>query len=183
MNVMQIGCGDLFEDKVVDEFNDCAVTRKGCVPQKADEGRFPIPPPVALVPNFNTTDFTGQWYISSGLNRTFDTFDCQRHEFSAEPTKLTGRCLKHLSQGICMCRSMKGRCEVLILPSAHLGQNLHPSDVYLAVSRTMQWDYGCSCGCLFPYVTTVASSPPIIANCCLHVNLLVERFTFFDNPV
>ena len=38
--LLQIGCGDLFENKVVDEFNDCPVTRKGCVPQKADEGRF-----------------------------------------------------------------------------------------------------------------------------------------------
>lgn len=87
---LQIGCGDLFENKVVDEFNDCAVTRKGCVPQKADEGRFPVPPPVALVPEFKTTDFTGTWYISSGLNKTFDTFDCQEHQFSAEPKKLTG---------------------------------------------------------------------------------------------
>ncbi|CAK9875021.1 unnamed protein product [Sphagnum jensenii] len=87
----QIGCGDLFENQVVDEFNDCAVTRKGCVPQKADEGRYPVPPPSALVPNFDTTKFTGQWYISSGLNRTFDTFDCQLHEFSASPSMLSGK--------------------------------------------------------------------------------------------
>jgi hypothetical protein len=86
----QIGCGDLFENKVVDEFNDCAVTRKGCVPQKADEGRFPVPSPDALVPEFDTTRFTGTWYITSGLNRTFDTFDCQKHDFSAQPNKLTG---------------------------------------------------------------------------------------------
>jgi violaxanthin de-epoxidase len=88
---VQIGCGDLFENQVVDEFNDCAVTRKGCVPQKADEGRYPVPPPSALVPNFDTTKFTGQWYISSGLNRTFDTFDCQLHEFSASPSMLSGK--------------------------------------------------------------------------------------------
>lgn len=86
----QIGCGDLFENKVVDEFNDCAVTRKGCVPQKQDEGRFPVPSPDALVPEFDTTRFTGTWYITSGLNRTFDTFDCQKHDFSAQPNKLTG---------------------------------------------------------------------------------------------
>lgn len=87
---MQIGCGDLFENPVVDEFNDCAVSRKGCVPQKPDEGRFPIPGPEALVPQFDTTKFTGTWYITSGLNKTFDTFDCQKHEFTAEPTKLSG---------------------------------------------------------------------------------------------
>ncbi|KAG0591311.1 hypothetical protein KC19_1G165700 [Ceratodon purpureus] len=86
----QIGCGDLFENKVVDEFNDCAVTRKGCVPQKQDEGRFPVPAPEALVPEFDTTRFTGTWYITSGLNKTFDTFDCQKHEFTAEPQKLSG---------------------------------------------------------------------------------------------
>lgn len=89
-NVLQIGCGDLFENKVVDEFNECAVTRKGCVPQKADEGRFPVPAPSSLVQDFDTTRFTGTWYITSGLNKTFDTFDCQKHEFTAEPAKLSG---------------------------------------------------------------------------------------------
>ena len=87
---LQIGCGDLFENTVVDQFNECAVTRKGCVPQKPDEGRFPVPAPAALVPEFDTTRFTGTWYITSGLNKTFDTFDCQKHDFSAKPRKLTG---------------------------------------------------------------------------------------------
>lgn len=87
----QIGCGDLFENSVVDQFNDCAVSRKKCVPQKADEGTFPVPQPPALVQNFNTSDFNGKWYISSGLNPTFDTFDCQLHEFSASPNKLTAK--------------------------------------------------------------------------------------------
>ncbi|XP_002986185.2 violaxanthin de-epoxidase, chloroplastic isoform X1 [Selaginella moellendorffii] len=86
----QIKCGDIFENKVVDEFNDCAVTRKSCVPQKKDEGRFPVPPPSALVQSFDTTKFTGKWFISSGLNRSFDTFDCQLHEFTAAPQRLTG---------------------------------------------------------------------------------------------
>ncbi|CAM6106969.1 unnamed protein product [Calypogeia fissa] len=87
----QIGCGDLFENQVVDQFNDCAVSKKGCVPQKQDEGRFPIPGPNALVQDFNVQDFTGKWYITSGLNKTFDTFDCQLHEFSASPDTLTGK--------------------------------------------------------------------------------------------
>nr|UOL49153.1 violaxanthin de-epoxidase [Chelidonium majus] len=86
----QIKCGDLFENKVVDEFNECAVSRKKCVPQKSDVGEFPIPDPAALVKNFNVGDFSGKWYISSGLNPTFDAFDCQLHEFHMEGNKLVG---------------------------------------------------------------------------------------------
>ncbi|WVZ85255.1 hypothetical protein U9M48_032202 [Paspalum notatum var. saurae] len=86
----QIKCGDLFENTVVDEFNDCAVSRKKCVPRKSDVGEFPVPDPSALVKNFNMADFSGKWYISSGLNPTFDTFDCQLHEFHVEGDKLIG---------------------------------------------------------------------------------------------
>ncbi|KAK6136364.1 hypothetical protein DH2020_029894 [Rehmannia glutinosa] len=32
----QIKCGDLFENSVVDQFNECAVSRKKCVPRKSD---------------------------------------------------------------------------------------------------------------------------------------------------
>uniref|UniRef100_A0A0D9W425 VDE lipocalin domain-containing protein n=1 Tax=Leersia perrieri TaxID=77586 RepID=A0A0D9W425_9ORYZ len=84
----QIKCGDLFENSVVDEFNECAVSRNKCVPRKSDVGEFPVPDPSALVKNFNMTDFNGKWYISSGLNPTFDTFDCQLHEFHVEGDKL-----------------------------------------------------------------------------------------------
>ena len=80
--------GDLFENSVVDEFNECAVSRKKCVPKKSDVGEFPVPDPSALVKNFNMADFTGKWYISSGLNPTFDTFDCQLHEFRLEGDRL-----------------------------------------------------------------------------------------------
>uniref|UniRef100_A0A0A9CZV7 VDE lipocalin domain-containing protein n=1 Tax=Arundo donax TaxID=35708 RepID=A0A0A9CZV7_ARUDO len=86
----QIKCGDLFENSVVDEFNECAVSRKKCVPKKSDVGEFPVPDPSALVKNFNLADFNGKWYISSGLNPTFDTFDCQLHEFHVEGNKLVG---------------------------------------------------------------------------------------------
>ncbi|KAE8663169.1 Violaxanthin de-epoxidase [Hibiscus syriacus] len=61
----QIKCGDLFANSVVDEFNECAVSRKKCVPQKSDLGEFPAPDPVVLVENFNIADFTGKWYILS----------------------------------------------------------------------------------------------------------------------
>ncbi|KAL5767994.1 hypothetical protein ACOSQ2_014777 [Xanthoceras sorbifolium] len=86
----QIKCGDLFENSVVDEFNECAVSRKKCVPQKSDLGEFPVPDPAVLVKSFNITDFGGKWFISSGLNPTFDAFDCQLHEFHTESDKLVG---------------------------------------------------------------------------------------------
>lgn len=86
----QIKCGDLFENSVVDEFNECAVSRKKCVPRKSDVGEFPVPDPSYLVKSFNMSDFSGKWYITSGLNPTFDTFDCQLHEFHVESNKLVG---------------------------------------------------------------------------------------------
>ncbi|GFP95749.1 violaxanthin de-epoxidase chloroplastic [Phtheirospermum japonicum] len=86
----QIKCGDLFANSVVDEFNDCAVSRKKCVPRKSDVGEFPAPDPAVLVQNFNLNDFNGKWFITSGLNPTFDTFDCQLHEFHLEENKLVG---------------------------------------------------------------------------------------------
>lgn len=86
----QIKCGDLFENSVVDEFNECAVSRKKCVPRKSDVGEFPVPDPAVLVENFNMADFSGKWFITSGLNPTFDTFDCQLHEFHTESNKLVG---------------------------------------------------------------------------------------------
>ncbi|KAB5529532.1 hypothetical protein DKX38_019613 [Salix brachista] len=85
-----IKCGDLFENSVVDEFNECAVSRKKCVPRKSDVGEFPVPDPAVLVENFNMADFSGKWFITSGLNPTFDAFDCQLHEFHTESNKLVG---------------------------------------------------------------------------------------------
>eukprot|EP00897_Mesotaenium_endlicherianum_P003199 jgi/Mesen1/2907/ME000175S02063 len=87
----QIKCGDLFENSKVDKFNKCAVTDKRCVAQKPDDGKFRIPPQEALVTEFDAAKFTGKWYISSGLNRTFDTFDCQLHDFAGEPGKFVGK--------------------------------------------------------------------------------------------
>lgn len=89
----QIKCGDLFENSVVDQFNECAVSRKKCVPQKSDVGDFPVPDPSVLVKSFNIEDFNGKWYISSGLNPIFDAFDCQLHEFHTE----SGRLVANLS--------------------------------------------------------------------------------------
>jgi violaxanthin de-epoxidase len=79
----QIRCGDLFENDVVGVFNSCAVSQKRCVPQKANEGQYPLPAPESLVTSFDTSIWNGRWYISAGLNKIFDTFDCQVHFFTS----------------------------------------------------------------------------------------------------
>ena len=79
----QIKCGDNFENEVVGKFNACAVSAKKCVPQKQDEGEFPLPAPESMVKKFDTTMWNGRWYISAGLNKAFDIFDCQVHFFTS----------------------------------------------------------------------------------------------------
>jgi violaxanthin de-epoxidase len=87
----QIKCGDEFSNEVVAKFTDCAVSQKSCVPQRKDDGSYPVPKPEALVQAFDTKDFTGEWYISAGLNKAFDCFDCQLHKWSSpQPGKLVG---------------------------------------------------------------------------------------------
>jgi violaxanthin de-epoxidase len=81
----QIECGNLWENDVVGEFNKCAVSEMSCVPQKPDDGKYPIPPPESLVPKFDTSIFQGRWYITAGQNELFDRFPCQVHFFT--PTK------------------------------------------------------------------------------------------------
>ena len=68
----QIKCGDLFENEVVGEFNKCVVSDMGCVPQKPDEGLYPVPKPESLVEKFDTKLWNGKWYITSGQNELFD---------------------------------------------------------------------------------------------------------------
>eukprot|EP01036_Dinobryon_divergens_P026798 gene26798-35485_t len=79
----QIKCGDLFENDVVGVFNSCAVSQKRCVPQKQDEGEYPLPVSSSMVKAFDTSIWNGRWYISAGLNKIFDTFDCQVHFFTS----------------------------------------------------------------------------------------------------
>jgi violaxanthin de-epoxidase len=82
----QIKCGDLFENEIVGVFNSCAVSQKKCVPQKQDEGEWPMPAPESMVKSFDTSIWNGRngrWYISAGLNKIFDTFDCQVHFFDS----------------------------------------------------------------------------------------------------
>lgn len=88
----QIRCGDLYNDEAIGAFNTCAVTQKKCVPQIPDRGEIVLPTGDALVPEFNVDDFQGRWYISSGLNKDFDIFDCQVHYFTAPgPGELYGK--------------------------------------------------------------------------------------------
>mmetsp|Transcript_134376 Transcript_134376/g.388968 ORF Transcript_134376/g.388968 Transcript_134376/m.388968 type:complete len:412 (-) Transcript_134376:67-1302(-) len=78
----QIKCGDLFENEVVGEFNKCVVSDMGCVPQKPDEGMYPVPEKSQLVPKFDTKLWNGRWYITAGQNELFDIFPCQVHFFT-----------------------------------------------------------------------------------------------------
>jgi len=90
-SVCQIECGDKFSNQVVAEFTDCAVTEKKCVPQRQDDGSYPVPSDDKLVQSFSTELLQGDWYISAGYNKAFDIFDCQLHKFEApSPTKLVG---------------------------------------------------------------------------------------------
>jgi len=87
----QIKCGDEFSNDVVGAFTNCAVTEKKCVPQRPDDGSWPVPQESALVEKFAPEMLTGPWYISAGLNKAFDTFDCQLHKFeSPADNKLVG---------------------------------------------------------------------------------------------
>lgn len=52
----QIKCGDEFTDGVVEAFTKCAVSDKKCVPQRQDDGSWPIPKNEALVSEFSTDD-------------------------------------------------------------------------------------------------------------------------------
>lgn len=70
-------CGDLYGDKAIDTFNACAVSDQKCVPQRQDEGLYPVPGDCALDEGFDINMFQGRWYITAGQNPLFDIFDCQ----------------------------------------------------------------------------------------------------------
>lgn len=70
------------------------------MPQLTTENAYPLPPPGALVPTFDVSQFTGRWYITAGYNKLFDTFDCQEHFFTnPEPGKLFGKINWRISTG------------------------------------------------------------------------------------
>ena len=80
----QIGCGDVFDNPVIGEFNKCAVSQQKCVPQRANDGAYPLPVEGSMVDSFNTNVFTGRYYITAGLNQIFDTFPCQVQNLGGE---------------------------------------------------------------------------------------------------
>ncbi|GMI05918.1 hypothetical protein TrVE_jg411 [Triparma verrucosa] len=79
----QIKCGDLFENTVVGEFNKCAVSQMACVPQRPDDGSYPVPSSDVVVKKFPVSWFDGPLYITSGQNELFDRFPCQLHLFTS----------------------------------------------------------------------------------------------------
>ena len=88
----QIECGNVFENDVVGEFNKCAVSDMTCVPQKQDDGSYPVPPKEKLVQSFDTKLWNGRWYITAGQNKLFDIFPCQVHFFDeTEPGKFAAK--------------------------------------------------------------------------------------------
>lgn len=57
----QIKCGDIFENDVVGVFNSCAVSQKKCVPQKQNNGEYPIPLQSSMVKSFDTSIWNGRY--------------------------------------------------------------------------------------------------------------------------
>lgn len=63
-----------------------------CVPQKADDGSYPVPANDLLVQKFDTSLWNGRWYITAGQNELFDRFPCQVHFFTeTAPGKFFGK--------------------------------------------------------------------------------------------
>jgi len=62
------------------------------VPQKPDDGSYPVPPKEVLVQSFDTKLWNGRWYITAGQNKLFDIFPCQVHFFTeTSPGKFFGK--------------------------------------------------------------------------------------------
>ena len=113
----QVACGDKFSDNVVGDFTKCAVSDSKCVPQRGDDGSWPVPAADALVQEFTTEALEGPWYISAGLNKAFDTFDCQLHKFEAPtPTKLVGNLQVLASRAIFPRRALLVSVAPSVLP-------------------------------------------------------------------
>jgi len=80
------------QNDVVGEFNKCAISDRNCVPQRKDEGLYPVPSPDDVVKDFPTSLFNGKWYITAGQNPLFDIFPCQVHFFTeTSPGKFFGK--------------------------------------------------------------------------------------------
>ena len=71
----QIKCGDLFENDVVGVFNSCAVSQKRCVPQKQDEGEYPLPVSSSMVKSFDASIWNGRYSFAIFALITFHNND------------------------------------------------------------------------------------------------------------
>lgn len=84
----QIRCGDLYKptnessEKIV-SFSECTISEHHCIPQTTKKCYKPRED--SLVKNFSLSDMVGKWYITRGLNKLFDCFDCQVHTFRYNP--------------------------------------------------------------------------------------------------
>jgi len=86
----QVRCMDLYQNENLDKFTDCTLTRNKCYETLKADNRYP-PLPGQLwdekiyankdLKNELDNLFRGTWYVSGGLNPSFDTFDCQIHIF------------------------------------------------------------------------------------------------------
>lgn len=113
----QIRCGDLYkptDDTAVkiDDFSVCTISQHHCVP--------------AMKFDYEETNFTqnefdynhfmpGTWYITKGLNKLFDCFDCQIHHFTVDEKKekpLIGDLNYQVKMDL-NCDSRNEKCEYL----------------------------------------------------------------------
>lgn len=79
----QVRCMDLYENRAMEELTECTLTKNSCYPPlPADSNFLPLSQPKnKAVKNFDISRFEGTWYVAAGLNRAFDCFDCQKHDF------------------------------------------------------------------------------------------------------
>ena len=87
----QIRCADLYHPTddtaaAIVAFSECAISTYHCVPQVGNASDCAAPKHTEQLPRFDVGAFApGVWYVTRGLNRLFDCFDCQVHNFSVHP--------------------------------------------------------------------------------------------------
>lgn len=84
----QMKCGNLYKEQVLKDFQVCAISSKKCIPQRTDTSAV-VPDASALTDQFTALErYSGEWYITHGLNPIFDCFDCQKHTVTGTGNKL-----------------------------------------------------------------------------------------------